>query len=181
MSRYVNCAKCGKKCQASVSGTCKECRTKSYRESERHCIYCNAKIDFRSPRGELKAPTIYARQLFCSNSCSRRYVIANPGQKPTEALLPAVQTNNISKIEGSKYSGRASFSTETEAMEFIKGLYRKGYEFMGDPNKEPKFSHNTGFYGVEYMRDYISGKMHQSFFITTRPNVYKYYIRRSNV
>lgn len=176
MSRYVKCEGCGKKCQASISGTCKECRAKAFRSLEKRCIFCNAEISWYSPGGNLKPPTKYAAQLFCSTVCSRRYTIENPGQKAAPNAVPVKKA----EIEGNKYNGRISFDNEDDAMEFIKGLYRKGYEFMGDPNKEPKYSRHTGFYGIEYVRDFVSGRMYQSFFITTSPQVFKNYIRRTN-
>lgn len=176
MPRYVKCEGCGKRCRASVTGTCKECRTKAFGALEKRCIYCNAEIGWYSPSGNLKTPTKYAAQLFCSTACSRRYTIENPGQKAAPNAVPVVK----SSVEGNKHSGRISFDNEADAMEFIKGLYRKGYEFMSDPNKEPKFSRQNGFYGIEYVRGLVSGRTYQSFFITTSPQVFKNYIRRTS-
>lgn len=159
------CEKCGGSHQGRW-GLCIRCRSAEKYKNPRYCKFCNNPIPWVSKNGYKLFPLEYEKRSFCSPECDyadrhkRRQMTA--ASKYVEVKQPL--------------SGRASFKSKAEAMEFIKSLIDKGYLFMNRSNELPKFSKNGSFYGISYVQEWEEkGKMYRAFFITTKESVFKHY------
>ena len=163
----IDCPSCGKKHYGQHFETCRECTMKATRAKEKPCAWCGVGIPWKTENGRYKSPNEYARRGFCSNRCARKAY--QHGQRKPEPVK--------AHIEQPKHSGRKAFASESQALVFIDWLISKGYKFMNRPGAKPKFSDNTGFYGVEYTRSRDKGSV---FFITTREQVFIRYFNSEN-